>query len=352
VRDGTLLLDITRSLNSTLELKEILTLVSEMVAVTLEVDQFAVMLLDEQGAALNVCAFVGVDDERASAFRLPLGVGASGLAATTRELVYGTDIQTDPRYVAAPHDPEDGSLLCVPMVCKEKLVGVLNFVRSAKDGFTVDDQMLLRLVGSQAAMAILNAQLFTETRELTLTDALTGVFNRRHLFARLELEIARAQRFGAPLSIAMIDIDHFKHLNDNQGHSTGDRVLREVASLLGRSVRKIDTVARYGGEEFVVVLPQTGASDAREAAEKLRRAVETADYPEGKGQPEGRLTISVGVATFPKDGVGLATLVDAADAALYASKRGGRNQVTAFASGMELHPDRERGPHAHKPTGS
>ncbi|MBI5542373.1 MAG: diguanylate cyclase [Deltaproteobacteria bacterium] len=345
VREVTLLNDIARSLNSTLALPEILSMVTEMVGVTVGVDQFAVMLVDETGSELQVAASFGYSTRSLADFRLPVGSGASGLAAKTREAVYVPDLKNDPRYLQGPHDPAgESSLLAVPMFCKEKLVGALNFVRFKKRGFSDNDIVLLQLVATQAAMAIVNARLYTETLELTHIDPLTGLFNRRKLFNHLEMEVARSQRFESHLSVVMIDIDHFKNLNDTCGHRAGDTVLRRVAELLHGTVRKVDTVARYGGEEFMVLLPRSDRVEGLEVAEKLRRAIEQTSFEQGATQPGGRVTISVGVATFPEDAETLERLVDAVDSALYASKRGGRNRVTPYQSGMELHPDRERGP--------
>jgi diguanylate cyclase (GGDEF)-like protein len=345
VREVTLLLDIARSLNSTLALPEILSMVAEMVGVTVGVDQFAVMLLDDTGTELKVATSFGFKPGSLSEFRLPLGHGACGLAAKEREPVYVADTATDPRYVKGPQDPQgDGSMLAVPMICKEKMVGVLNFVRLKKSGFSENDIVLLQLVSNQAAMAIVNARLYSETLELTNIDPLTELFNRRKLFNHLEMEIARSQRFDTRLSVLMIDIDHFKRLNDACGHRAGDAVLRGVAQTLRTAVRKVDTVARYGGEEFMILLPRSDRAEGREVAEKLRRAVEQAAFDHGEGQPKGKVTISVGVATFPEDAETQERLVDAVDSALYASKRGGRNKVTLYERGMELHPGRERGP--------
>ncbi len=345
VQEVTLLLDVARSLNSTLELSEILNRVTEMVGVRMKMDQFAVMLLDAPAAKLDVAASFGLDKEKMAGFRLSLGEGASGIAAKTRETLYVPDIHSDGRWVVGPQDPKsDTSALCVPLVWKEEVVGVLNFVRFAKAAFSENDIVLLQLVASHAAMAIVNARLFSETKELTLTDALTGVFNRRHLFSRLELEVARAQRFGSPLSVAMVDIDHFKRLNDTHGHPAGDEVLKLVASLLQGAVRKVDTVARYGGEEFMVLLPRSERDEAFEVAEELRLLIAQTAFPHADQQPGGRITVSIGVASFQRDGESIEALVDAVDAALYASKRGGRNKVSLYERGMEAQPGREPGP--------
>ncbi|MGC4114655.1 MAG: diguanylate cyclase [Myxococcales bacterium] len=345
VREMTLLLDVARSLNSSLALQEILSMVTEMVGVTFGVDQFAVMLLDETGTELAISASFGFPPRSLADFRIPLGTGASGLAAKTREAIYVSDIHGDPRYFKSPTDPaDDGSMLAVPMVCKEQLVGVLNFVRFRKAGFGENDIVLLQLIASQAAMAIVNARLYTETLHMAHVDPLTGLANRRKLFAQLEMEVARSQRFGHQVSAVMIDIDHFKLLNDRCGHPAGDKALRQVADLLRGGVRKVDTVARYGGEEFFLLLPRSDKAEGLEVAEKLRKLVEEASFEGGEGQPGGKVTISLGVATFPADAETLERLVDGVDSALYASKRGGRNKVSPYVVGMELAPGRERGP--------
>jgi diguanylate cyclase (GGDEF)-like protein len=196
-------------------------------------------------------------------------------------------------------------------------------------------------VANQAAMGIMNARLYQETVELSLTDPLTGTSNRRHLFQRLEMEVTRAQRFGTDLSLVMLDIDHFKLYNDRNGHPAGDEVLKGVAAALQRTVRKIDTVARYGGEEFAIVLPQIRREEAIQVGEKLRRAVSQIQFRNGQTQPGGQITISLGLAHFPSDAQDIHQLLSRADAALYAAKNGGRNRLVAYASGLAPKPGAE-----------
>lgn len=350
VRELTLLFDVTRSLNSTLELAEILKLITEMVGVTLGFREFSMMLVDENAQELVIQAAYGPRmPQPAEGMRFKLGEGASGLAARNKEIVYIEDTTADARYLKLGGGRDrEGSLLCIPMLYKERLVGVMNFSRPGVGAFDTDEVKLLQSVSNQASMAIVNARLYQETLELSLTDPLTGIHNRRHLFAQLRMEVTRAQRFETPLSFVMIDIDHFKHFNDTCGHPAGDALLREVAALLARSLRKLDVVARYGGEEFAMVLPGVKKAEAMEVAEKLRRAILKTPFRNGGKQPGGRVTISLGVSSYPEDGLTLDRLVDSADSALYASKRGGRNLSTAFAPGMELHPGRERGPYVKR----
>jgi diguanylate cyclase (GGDEF)-like protein len=160
---------------------------------------------------------------------------------------------------------------------------------------------------------------------MAVTDGLTGLFNRRYLDNTLDEELSRAGRHGRPLTIAMIDIDHFKRFNDAHGHQTGDRLLRDLTKLMGQNVRAEDSIARYGGEEFVIIFPETSLGDGVLAAEKLRQA--TADrFPVGDGQTFP-VTISIGLAAFPGDGTTGDELIRAADERLYRAKAEGRNRI-------------------------
>src|SRR3989442_5059855 len=152
----------------------------------------------------------------------------------------------------------------------------MNFNRPRVDSFSPQEIRLAEAIAAQAALAIANARLYQQTLELSFTDALTGVPNRRQLFLRLENEVSRSLRFGDPVSLLMIDLDLFKRINDAHGHTVGDGVLRGVALALRRTIRKIDIVARYGGEEFCVVLPRVGEPQALEEAAELRLAAAAA----------------------------------------------------------------------------
>jgi diguanylate cyclase (GGDEF)-like protein len=342
LRELTLLFDLTRSMSSTLQLDELLRLMTELVGGTLGFNEFVLLLLDDKTGELVVKSSFGVENDF-DGTRYKQGEGAVGVAAQSGELLLIRDTRSDPRYLHYKGKrPADGSNLSIPMAYQGKVVGVMNFFRPVVDAFSEDEIRLLQSVANQAAMAIANARLHEQTVELSLTDALTGVYNRRHLFSRLEMELTRAGRFEHELSLVMIDVDHFKKYNDTHGHPAGDLVLKQVASILAGAVRKVDTVARYGGEEFAVLLPKEGRAGAVEVAEKLRRAVASARFPHAGTQPAGKITISVGVASYPADAAELAKLVDCADSALYAAKKAGRDNVQAFAAGMQDNPGRER----------
>jgi diguanylate cyclase (GGDEF)-like protein len=164
--------------------------------------------------------------------------------------------------------------------------------------------------------------------KLAHTDGLTDLYNYRFFHQLLTIEMSRAQRFQRPLSLIMLDVDHFKTYNDVYGHPAGDRALRQIAALLQRSSRRYDLVARYGGDEFVIILPETRKGTAAEVAERIRAAVEQRDTTDGDMVPGGRLTTSLGIASFPEDALDTAELIRKADRALYQAKAGGRNRVS------------------------
>ncbi|MFL5343228.1 MAG: diguanylate cyclase [Hyalangium sp.] len=353
ITELSLLFDVAHSLNATLELGEMFERITRLVVERLKIPNFSIMLTNADGLLEIRSAWPLHRGSEGLTFAM--GEGACGRAAELRRAVYLPDVSDRSSGFAKRNlvgGTDHGSLLAMPMLHMDVVLGVMNFQRPEVAGFSPEELELLMAVADQAATAVKNARLHAETVQLTMTDPLTGVANRRHLFMRMEAELARAQRYSTPMSVLMIDVDHFKRLNDSEGHRTGDEILRRVCDVLKTRVRKVDTLARYGGEEFMVLLPQTAREGALEVGEKLRRAVlETASLAVAT-QPTGHVTISIGVASFPEDASEQETLVDCVDAALYASKRGGRNKVSAYEPGMEIHPGRERGPHTTRPADS
>jgi len=166
-----------------------------------------------------------------------------------------------------------------------------------------------------------------EAIRLSYTDDLTGIYNHRFFIEQLTLEVERQKRYTTPLSLLMVDIDYFKHYNDNNGHLAGDQVLKAIAILIQRGVRQSDIVARYGGEEFSAILINTGREEALEIAERVRRNVADTRFPNENAQPNKDLTVSVGVATFSSSISTLTDLIREADHALYRAKKCGRNRI-------------------------
>jgi len=171
--------------------------------------------------------------------------------------------------------------------------------------------------------------LLNRIKKLSITDDLTGIYNRRYFFQRFKEELERSNRYGRRLSLLMLDIDYFKHYNDLHGHQMGDSLLKKLAQLLGISIRQPDFIARYGGEEFVVVAPETDREKAVKLAEKLRVAIEKHPFLMRESQPDGKITISLGLAVFPEDGQTVDEMISKADTALYIAKDLGRNKVVS-----------------------
>jgi diguanylate cyclase (GGDEF)-like protein len=200
-----------------------------------------------------------------------------------------------------------------------RLVYVRHSLRATTRGLTE--------LGETLALTLANLRAGDEMREQARRDPLTGAFNRRHFERAMERELARAREAGGPLAVALLDIDHFKRFNDTHGHAAGDAVLRHVAATLSARCRGSDVVCRYGGEEFVVLFPECDLEDAARKAEQLRLAVREMKVQwEGGALPQ--VTISLGVAAAPDEGLARDEILGAADEALYRSKAGGRDRVT------------------------
>jgi diguanylate cyclase (GGDEF)-like protein len=216
-------------------------------------------------------------------------------------------------------------VVAVPLTGSGSVVGVLLlWDREHDKDFTEDDLATLRTFTTQATVAVDNVLLHEEARRLSVTDGLTGLANYRGFTVTVGKEVERAVRFERPLALLLLDLDHFKLVNDVFGHPRGDAVLVELATRLRTQVRDVDTVARHGGEEFVVVLPETDRAGAVRAAERICGAVRRRPFGEDGEQPID-VTLSVGVAVFPEHGTSSSVLLRRADEALYAAKRGGRD---------------------------
>lgn len=251
------------------------------------------------------------------------------------------DVRADPDYIAV----RDGVVaeLAVPLVFRGRTLGALGLESTAAEVFIPENVVAFRTFADQLAgaihMAAMNRELEranerlreanSRLERLSLTDALTEIANRRHFDGTLEQEWRRAQRAGLPLSLVMLDLDHFKAYNDAYGHLAGDRCLHQVARTMRESLRRAgDLAVRYGGEEFVLLLPETDAHGVAQLADRLRAAVEALEISHAYSPVAPRVTASIGVATvLPRDGVVPEMLVEAADRALYRAKHDGRNRV-------------------------
>jgi diguanylate cyclase (GGDEF)-like protein len=221
--------------------------------------------------------------------------------------------------------PEIETGMCMPLVGRgEKLIGLITLHNKRKSHHFLDEEKrLFSTFVTYSVQAIENTMLYKSTEYLSITDGLTGLYNHRHFQEQLEVEVKRGQRYDLNLSLIMIDLDHFKEFNDSYGHLEGDSLLRKIAQILKSSLRETDFVARYGGEEFAVILPETNKEGASIAAERVRRAISEQIF----GEVGAKMTISLGVASYPDDACLRADLIRKADEALYRAKREGRNRT-------------------------
>jgi diguanylate cyclase (GGDEF)-like protein len=255
-------------------------------------------------------------------------------SATGRELLAALEPDGEPLPQRRPTTAKTDGVHAIAMPMRARLaggkdidfVGVISIARRDR-AFTDAERDLFAYLANQATLSIENVDLHETVQQQALTDELTGLFNVRQFHERMDGEIERADRFGNPLSLVMLDIDKFKAVNDSYGHLQGDVVLVEVARVLRRLSRDVDLPARYGGEEMAIVLPQTDLVGAQQQAERVRSAIESMNIQRLDGGGPLPITASFGVASFPSEAADKTALIAAADAALYRAKRAGRNRV-------------------------
>jgi diguanylate cyclase (GGDEF)-like protein len=222
--------------------------------------------------------------------------------------------------------------LAVPLFVSNRVMGSLQLFRASDEkAFTKEDAQLLWILSLVAENLLTREYANEGLLRFAFTDYLTGLRTRGYFEQQLELEFKRAERKQQKFALLMIDIDHFKVLNDTFGHHVGDQLLRDVTSILMKDMREVDTVARYGGEEFVIILPETTEAGAMFVAQRLRRAVDQAKFFAGSPHSVQHLTISIGVAVYDTDAQFKRDLIEFADAALYAAKHAGRNRVMCYS---------------------
>jgi diguanylate cyclase (GGDEF)-like protein len=224
-----------------------------------------------------------------------------------------------------------GSALAVPLFVSNRVMGSMQIFSRQQSAFQREDAQLLWILSLVSENLLTREYANEGLLRFAFTDYLTGLRTRGYFEQQLELEFKRAERRSQKFALLMIDIDHFKRLNDTFGHHVGDQMLRDVSSILMKDMREVDTVARYGGEEFVIILPETTEHGALYVAQRLRRAVEQAKFFAGSPHEIQHLTISIGVAVYDTDAQFKRDLIEFADAALYAAKHAGRNRVVAYS---------------------
>ncbi len=302
----------------------------------LQSERASLMILDETANQLILKSSSGLATDPTLIEPVRVGEGVAGEVIETGKAVMVTDLRSAGRK-PAPRERsyKTNSFISYPIIIGSRKVGVLN-ITDKSGGGTYDevDLSLLEIIGPQVALALERAEWqerATEFELRSITDQLTALPNLRYLQERLPEELNRSKRYNHPMSFLMIDIDDFKVYNDQNGHPAGNVALQMTAHCLKEALRSADVALRYGGEEFCVLLPQTGIDEARTIAERIRQRVRTWDFPHGKSQPLGRVTISIGVSTFSESVDTAEKIMAAADRALYQAKRDGKDRVEFYS---------------------
>jgi diguanylate cyclase (GGDEF)-like protein/excisionase family DNA binding protein len=319
------LLQITESILTTLDARAVLESITERLGGLISSDNIAIEVVDPGTGLLTPLTAHGIHHDF---YMQPWEAGETGVATWVvehNEPVYIRDEIADPRVNHRDDDdPNDGSLIVVPLRNRGGAIGVLTIERLGNGNtFSYDEFELVQLFAAQVSIALQNAEVFQAVQVRARTDGLTGLLNH----TTFEEWLVRAVREGNKFSLIMLDLDDFRDVNNGLGHQAGDDLLRRIASELVGAGRDTDLVFRYGGDEFAFLLPHTDGAGAHQVAERARQAVRATWRP---------MSASVGVATFPVDGTTPAEVLLAADRACYVAKRGGRDRIATAAEGLAL----------------
>ena len=331
-----LLYSIGRAMNYISDLKSLLEYILNQAIQITGAEKGSIMLYDLENNLLSIRVVAGLRDRvyqrkinnnEIECKRFKPGEGIAGRVFQTGRPMVVDKAREDELFIE-PDASYVRSIACIPMLVYSDVIGVINVTNKVDEtGFTDEDVELLKAVADQAAIAINKAQLW----EMAVTDSLTGLYVRRYFLVKLQEEMHRAERYNKGFSVVMADLDRFKTVNDSFGHTAGDRALKLVAKFFQKNIRDVDIISRYGGEEFVFLLPEADKEEAYTVSERLRKKLselQLGDLP--------RITISLGIASYPDDSDDIDRLIKKADAALYTAKQCGRNKVVVYEEEMEL----------------
>ncbi|MFZ1084920.1 MAG: sensor domain-containing diguanylate cyclase [Terracidiphilus sp.] len=319
---------IARSLTSSFDLDTILRTIIEHMERFIEADLWTLLMLDEERQDLYYAITAGGADDALRNLRVKVGEGIAGWVAEHGETLLVPETQNDPRlkpYLGS-HQPAVRSVIALPLRSRKGTLGVIEIFNPRAEQLTDYTIAFLHILADHAAIAIENSHDMARIQQLTITDDCTGLYNVRHLYDVLGWELERCKPLGLPASLAFLDLDHFKWVNDEHGHLIGSELLARVGERLRALSRKQDWCFRYGGDEFVILMPATGVDDALRQATGLHRALMETTYRMKNGL-ELRVSSSVGVSTAPADGATVHAVIAAADLRMYAVKASGRGAV-------------------------
>lgn len=320
---------VSRSLSSSLEIHQVITMVTTAVQSALDADTYYFGLIEEDTIHLEL--FYD-DGEFFPSMNVPIEGTLAGRVIQTRQPLLICDLPEERKklninYKLVGKNKVSLSWLGVPLITGKEVLGIIAVASYQKSAFDQRDQELLENIAQRAAMALDNAYHHLEVETRSQLDSLTGVLNHNTFLIRLEQAVQIAQTCGQPISLIMLDIDHFKKYNDTYGHLTGDKVLIELTRTIRHNIKKDDLVGRWGGEEFIIALPDTQPDQAFLVAERIRAACQKIIILDRDKKAVPAPTISQGIACLPKDTAALEKLIDIADQRLYLAKERGRNQI-------------------------
>ena len=300
------------------------------------------LLIDPERAEVHQVSSSGFQIDPAALQGPVSSTGFFGLAYTQQQPVVIETPDQHPLWRTTPtHQPVLRQILAVPLPRQEWVGGVLVVANKQDTGpFVTEDIDTLSTLAVHATVAIDNARFLEEVERQAVTDSLTGFYNHQEFQKRLAEEVERGNRYGNPFSLLMLDIDHFKILNDTHGHVAGDTILKETVKIIRKSIRNVDIPSRYGGEEFTLILPETTGNKAKIVAERIRQSVEQASFMTPSGHPT-HVSVSIGIASFPETANSREGLIISADQALYFAKEGGRNQVCNYGETLKSAIERD-----------
>src|SRR5271165_3155676 len=327
--------DVAKALTSSLNLDSILQTIMEKMAEYFRPDTWSLLMVDEEKDELYFAIAVGAAAEVLSKARLKVGEGIAGWVAQHGQPLMVPDVQADERFSSRLDEMtqlETHSVICVPLRSKHRVLGVIQLV-NANVGLSEQEMFFLQALCDYAAISIENARAVEKIQKLTITDDCTGLFNARHLYKTLETEVYRSARFGYEFTVVFIDLDHFKQVNDTNGHLVGSKLLAEIGYLVKAQLRLIDFAFRYGGDEFVVLLPQTGKDQALVVAKRLRDSLRTSMFCKDEGL-NLNIRASMGVATYPHDAKTPHDIIRQADEMMYLVKNTSRDNIGIAQRGV------------------
>jgi diguanylate cyclase (GGDEF)-like protein len=328
-----------KELNSNLDRRRMGPIVLRVMERIFSPKQALVFFTESDRDTLTLVSRLGAEN-LPDGYRQQIGEGFAGLVAKKRLTVMKDDLCYESNLTMKSIDdlgPEsEGSDIATPILNRDEPLGVL--CMGGMREFNEDDKALFGMIANMTALALMNYLQYRKIEELANHDPLTGVYNKGHFLRVATDELETAKRESTPMSVLMLDVDHFKHYNDTNGHLAGDRLLTGLADILKTEVREHDVVGRFGGEEFIILLHGVGLDEAFLVADRIRTSIAGHPFENGRKQPLGNLTVSGGVSSMPLHGSRLETLTERADEALYAAKNAGRNQVHKAGDGTAVSP--------------